>query len=93
MTENEAKEKWCPFGVSFDGGNTTRSHMDGKALPRCIASACMAWRWAVRPVAARPASERVVHRNTSTGTIFIWETIPEIEAVEGDGYCGLAGSA
>lgn len=35
-TEEEAKEKWCPFKPIVTEENRTH---------RCIASDCMAWRW------------------------------------------------
>jgi len=34
MTEQEARQKWCPFAREEDTLNTG-----------CIASDCMAWRW------------------------------------------------
>ena len=61
MTETEAREKWCPMArtpsmVGMDGdpcggGYPAINRRPGGRLPppapcRCIASACMAWRWA-----------------------------------------------
>lgn len=55
MTEDEAKTKWCPFA------RVPMSYLDNSPAPAvnraysgnsayegslCIASACMAWRWA-----------------------------------------------
>lgn len=47
MTEDEARQKWCPFTrvASAIGGSYNR---DTQGVPpivdRCIASECMAWR-------------------------------------------------
>jgi len=35
ITEEEAKEKWCPYNIETIG----------KVGSRCQASDCMAWRW------------------------------------------------
>ena len=58
MTEAEAKTKWCPFArtIISDGADDCGPHNRfGIGEPddsgwdsvefRCIASACMAWRW------------------------------------------------
>lgn len=55
MTEEEAKTKWCPF-VRFTSPteragwdwNRHKSHKgpNGEMLAFCLASKCMAWRWA-----------------------------------------------
>lgn len=59
LTEEEAKEKWCPFaqilGTLSKGEQNTivahgphnRGYQTGVGLAscHCIASGCMAWRW------------------------------------------------
>ena len=84
VTEEEAKERWCPFARAYETVllgdeetwrpatlNRTRS---GRPDPdcSCIASQCMAWRWGPDDAAL---NERMHGRDAQ----------PEL------GYCGLAG--
>ena len=81
MTEDEAKERWCPFyrvsaaGVEADVElYDTRKHNPSPSGQlgdgRCIASDCMAWRWKSLP----------------EGTSL---KLADLDIDEG--YCGLAG--
>jgi len=48
MTEEEAKELWCPFARLIDGqppGAAATNRSGPAANYHCIASKCMAWRW------------------------------------------------
>ncbi len=54
LTEDEAKQKWCPFariggGQGVDGAAYNRIEHHGGDIShtaaQCIGSACMAWRW------------------------------------------------
>lgn len=49
MTEEEAKNKWCPMSRTpdNDGRVTNRAGTNGEITrdDYCIASACMMWRW------------------------------------------------
>lgn len=48
MTEDEAKTKWCPFTrVGEQASGAAENRPDGSY--NCIASGCMAWRWAQKP--------------------------------------------
>src|SRR5689334_11287401 len=91
LTETEAQTKWCPFArcsVFNDGEmnapsfNRLRGHdakADSPVEARCIASACMAWRW------GRDANGDVAYQRTpvkdSPGH---FDNAPQ-------GYCGLVG--
>ena len=55
MTEQEAKQKWCPMVryMNFEGGiiNNRGQYLVG-SFPNtmeCIASDCMMWRWSMLP--------------------------------------------
>lgn len=78
MTEDEAKEKWCPFVRVVIGPDnpawqglmlTNRGDIPAdNTHTLCIGSACMAWRWRHKPAPEDPFAPS-----------------------DGDGYCGLAG--
>ncbi len=79
MTEEEAKQRWCPFASSRVvqqplGGTDNKIHSfnsdDGEVHTTCLGSACMAWRW-------------YKDNRQEIGEC-------EIDAPE-RGYCGLAG--
>ena len=45
MTEEEAKDKWCPFGKATGHGSNRIGADNQIGTVPCIASQCMAWRW------------------------------------------------
>lgn len=78
LTENEAKQRWCPFArvtlyPSHDGSAWNRSVVNSGERQRqevatlCIGSACMAWRWATTEEGSKSRESRT------------------------HGFCGLAG--
>ena len=77
MTEQEAREKWCPMGRVLDGDNMigTYNRMEadgeGSGLSLCLASDCAMWVW-----------DRV-RRDNGAG-VFI--NLPRHER---EGHCGL----
>jgi len=89
MTEDEAKKKWCPMVRALQvqgGGLGTTAFAAVNERGRCIASACMMWRWRLPQLKYKPTGE-IYH-----GPLIIakeakkdWEELPR------QGYCGLAG--
>lgn len=55
LTEEQAKLKWCPHQRHSEqgvGGSYNRPSSGGFS---CIASECMAWRWAATKISGEPA--------------------------------------
>ncbi|WP_133255487.1 hypothetical protein [Phenylobacterium soli] len=101
MTQEEAKTKWCPHARPAgweDPGGFNRDRDGGACITsKCIASACMAWRWseAKRTAAFLDAVQAHMKAsgkpNFATATQAVYaERGREFERTEG--YCGLAGA-
>lgn len=91
MTEEEAQTKQCcgppivaqTVLLSSPGAEVTNA----AALGKCIASACMAWRW-------NPTADQVrLIRERGEMSIFEARTAAKsLQEPAKDGYCGLAGA-
>jgi len=84
MTEDEARQKWCPFFrvISLPGtvADNLGAKRGGSLSGDCLASDCMAWRWnALQVVTAKEMGTGAIKDSTDTFT------------AECGGYCGLAG--
>lgn len=92
MTEQEAREKWCPMaravlGMDLDEmrgivGNRTGPMETGVAATHCFASYCMAWRWVFEPVE---------YGGSSTEIVWAGQGKPPTHIQTDRGFCGLAG--
>ena len=83
MTEQEAREKWCPMGrVLYEdnviGGtyNRMEGNGEGSSLSLCLASDCAMWVWDRKGKIVR----------LENGEIEYWKSWPE---EEWQGHCGL----
>lgn len=93
MTEDQAKTKWCPFARVFLAGDYWQSTNGAdlmamtadnmRPLTRCIASACIAWRWGVE----HPGGGWI---ECAPNKAIAESRAKEPSYVVG-GYCGLAG--
>lgn len=101
MTEEEAETKWCPFARPDIGANAlSQRQLAAQAFARtqnrCIASACMAWRWSepkrtaafLEAVQKHMQGQPKPNFNTALQAVYA-ETGGQFERVEGS--CGLAG--
>lgn len=90
LTEEQAKEKWCPFARAPLSWAVDEDHYDTLAaavnigrpmICRCQGSDCMAWRW-------EPSEDfknrQVAYEDSSNLPGTMPEPLPR-------GYCGLAG--
>lgn len=103
MTEDDARQRWCPFARIFNGGTATNRMVTGEPAPasHCLGHGCMAWRW--QPLAVDNAYLEAVKRATAeakeAGT-FVNLAAAKVNANRAayglperstEGYCGLAG--
>ena len=89
LTEKNARAKWCPFASRTDDVNENAGVNRLRGLedkhfpdPRCIASACMAWRW------KGWGQKEWVDRD---GRRWVFQEPKDPENWIREGYCGLAG--
>ena len=54
MTEEEAKDKWCPQSQLDTQITVSGNRLQQVNMGNCIGSACMAWRWRLPPFANEP---------------------------------------
>lgn len=99
-TEDEARKLWCPMMAQYriEGDETDRhGKHDGVIAARCIASQCMAWRWAKR---AFDRDTDLFSKATGKKVVSAWSDDAEWRPVGEDankdapaahGFCGLAG--
>ena len=88
LTEKEARKKWCPYAKS--GVIPTERVIDrDKQIyhGRCIASACMAWRWTHMRHFAEPANTSDLYPDNKG-----YLARKNGDDMERIGYCGLAGA-
>lgn len=78
VTEQEAKEKWCPQGHYHK-----EDYAKETATPKCAGSGCMMWRWYSK---SKCVKEREIKFGTSSPPVY--EKMPREEWT---GYCGLGG--
>lgn len=90
LTEQEAKEKWCPqvrrssvLAETHMGAPTVATAVNVGTVKknRCIASECMMWRWSAK---SRCTNEK----DLSYCCVAVYEDLPREQWT---GYCGLAG--
>lgn len=100
LTEDEAKTKWCPHYLQYQGDDGTGDNRPGPGFnPLCLGSACMAWRWgepaekherrmcdACGGSGYRDAAASICPKCDETGYILIPYPTPARQ-----GYCGAFG--
>jgi len=101
VTEEEAKQRWCPFAridsTAANRPNPGDNFDPSAGWPPCIASACMAWRWSeakrtaafLEAVQQHMAGQAKPNFNTAVQAVYA-ERGGQFERSEG--YCGLAGA-
>jgi hypothetical protein len=89
MTEEEAKQKWCPMVrlLSVNDKVNFNRNYDGEIFntTHCIASDCMMWRETRTETIKTGRFEKI--KNKDTG---MYESSPEYDVIK-FGYCGLGG--
>ena len=83
LTEEEAKTKWCPMTIAHGG-----------TMSECVASQCMAWRWAPYPEWVLDSAGAGGGGGEEDGRRTFTTTKTERRNTEPHrGFCGLAGKA
>lgn len=105
MTEEEAKQRWCPFARLGNEPGCNRwptpaernEEEDSRAL--CIASDCMAWRWDREANAerGRPYIQAIKDYREKHPAVSLVEAKHAVDETwvrpsPTNGYCGLAGA-
>lgn len=94
MTEQEARDKWCPMSRSFGPhGSSGNRNLDGSVqkADHCLGTGCPMWRWMMALMQIEAHEPREGWEHVYGEDREYWLEPPAEAMKRRRGFCGLAG--